>query len=90
MNCSVLPAVMEGLAGAIAIDTSVTAGGVVPPEPELPPQPTNRLTPSKRIDSSNRFIRNSLGLYAREMLILDATTVTRSILVSKRKGIEEK
>jgi hypothetical protein len=47
---------MDGFAGVMAIDCSVGAGGVVPPEPELPPQPTNRLTPNSRIDTSNRFI----------------------------------
>jgi hypothetical protein len=46
LNCCVLPTTMDGLAGLIAIETSVGAGGVVPPpEPELPPHPTNKLTP---------------------------------------------
>jgi hypothetical protein len=59
-NCCVVPAVMEGLDGVMAMETSVTVtGGVVPPE--LPPQPTNKLTPSNRNASSNRFIRTPPG-----------------------------
>jgi len=72
LNCWVVPAVMEGLDGVTAIETSVTAGGVVPPDDELPPQPTNRLTPSSRNDSNNRFIGTPWAFTPVAWLIFDA------------------
>jgi hypothetical protein len=64
LNCCVAPAVIDGLDGVTAMETSVTVGGGVLDEPALPPQPTNKLTPSNRNASSNRFIQSPRGSYA--------------------------